>query len=137
LLPTWNETQNAPQDPLPVLLGSSQDIAADDVFLASSCLGIARSTLFHGFKAPDLHLELPELDKYEGYRNKMYKYESTKLHLLIDAIMGDSKGKTKLEDLMSALATDVTCPAVNAEMELLKKKLCMTISEFTPEFIAS
>jgi hypothetical protein len=49
----------------------------------------------------------------------------------------EARRNLKLKDLMSALATDLTCHAVNAEMELLKKKLCMTISEFTPEFIAS
>jgi hypothetical protein len=67
----------------------------------------------------------------------MYKDKSTKLNLLIDTIMGDPKGKRKLEDLMSDFSTDMTCRAVNAEMELLKKKLRMTISEVTPDFIAS
>lgn len=77
----------------------------------------------------------PTNGEREGYRNEMYKDESTKLGLLINTIMGDPKGKRKLEGLMAAHATELTCRAVNAEMEDIKKKLSMSISDITPEFI--
>jgi hypothetical protein len=99
----------------------------------------ALETLHDGRLSPaDLLISVldPANGEYEGYRNEMYKDESTKLRLLIDTIMDDPKGKRKLEDLIAAHATDLTCRAVNTEMEAIKKKLNMTVSDITPEFIA-
>jgi hypothetical protein len=75
--------------------------------------------------------------KHQSYRDELYKTDALKLHVLLDHITGDPKGKRKMDEWMRPYAVDLTCEIVDSEMEVTKRELSMGVSDVTPEFMAS
>jgi hypothetical protein len=74
-------------------------------------------------------------DEFGGYRDGLYKENSTRLGDLMDVIMSDPKGKRKLEEWMELHAVDVVCRAVGQEMDAVKKDFNMSIADVSPEYL--
>jgi hypothetical protein len=79
----------------------------------------------------------PSDEKHQSYHEELYKADASKLQVLLDNIMDDPKGKRKMDEWMRPHAVDFTCQIVDAEMEAIKKKLSMAVSDVTPDFMAS
>jgi hypothetical protein len=74
----------------------------------------------------------PSDEKHQYYRQALYKADASKLHILLDHIIADRNGKQKMDEWMAPHAVDYTCEVVDAEMEAMKKKLSMSVSNVTP-----
>ncbi|KAJ7210897.1 hypothetical protein GGX14DRAFT_534724 [Mycena pura] len=78
----------------------------------------------------------PDDWQYEYHRSHLYREGSTRLSELIDAMMHDEHGKTKLLDCMRPHLLDFACKTVAEEMEERREASIVSgIGVVTPEFI--
>ena len=73
----------------------------------------------------------PSDEKHQYYRQALYRDDASKLHILLDHIIANPNGKQKMDDWMAPHAIDYTCDIVDAEMEAVKQKLSMSVSNVT------
>ncbi|KAF9555908.1 hypothetical protein CPC08DRAFT_695029 [Agrocybe pediades] len=80
-------------------------------------------------------LDESNLDTYD-YRKELYKPNSNKLGLILDAILANEKGKVKLYEWLLPHALDVVCKEVGKEMDATTAAERMPgLASITPEFI--
>ncbi|KAJ7199758.1 hypothetical protein GGX14DRAFT_572475 [Mycena pura] len=78
----------------------------------------------------------PDDWQYEYHRSHLYREGSTRLSELVDAMMHDEHGKTKLLDCMRPHLLDFACKTVAEEMENRREvSIVSGIGVVTPEFI--
>lgn len=104
----------------------------------------ALKTLRDGRISPfDMFLKLldPSEEEFSGYRNSFYTVpkgsEISKLDKLLDQILADPHGRTRILQWMEPHAISFVLDKVSAEMDDIKVSFRGTMDAITPDFLAA